>query len=432
MAKMSLERIVFVVLGCWVGLLSLACMIIFWLLTSQLVLSILMMLPFTMLFSYVAMVQYSRLLGFYIGINGHLDAIINGDHRRRVRRRFEHGLGFDIQDKLINLSKEIHLAHTRYDQSKLIIYDLLEELDLPMLILNEKSQLIRANGAFSNFTGYAWQLQQKKLADRFGLHRVGETWEFTDFDINKRWLIRHSKLYHDGKAHELLIFIDQHSTIRKTQTEAWQKLIRVIKHEIGNSLTPIQSLSLSLSENEPLTPGGQKILSIIHKRAVGLQSFINAYVQCSKRPEPNYRLTSIKNVYQRIKVLFPEGKLVLDGDLIEFVSDPALLEQTLINLIKNAFEASEAEQLVVLRCFTKSNQVFIEVADRGCGIQNLENIQTPFYSTKENGQGLGLELCRSLIESQQGELHIKNRKNEKGAIARITLPLHHPSSPHKG
>ncbi|WP_125561127.1 sensor histidine kinase [Pseudoalteromonas rubra] len=428
MAKTSLERIVLMILGCWGTLLTLACVTIVWLTTSQAVLSVAMALPFSILFGYLAMAQYNRLLGFYIGINGHLDALINGDHRRRVRQRFQNGVGLDIQDKLAELSKEIHLAHTRYDQSKLIIYDLLEELDLPMLILNDKSQLIRANGAFSNFSGYAWQLQKKKLADRFGLHQVEGVWEFVDADINRRWQIRHSKLYHDGTALELLIFIDQQSTIRKTQAEAWQKLIRVIKHEVGNSLTPIQSLSLSLIDNEALTPEGEKILHIIHNRAVGLLSFINAYVHCSKRPEPNYQITSIESIYQRVKLLFPEGKLELHCDPIEFVSDPDLLEQTLINLIKNAFEASEPGQSVVLNCFTKSNQVFIEVIDRGCGIQNLDNIQTPFYSTKENGQGLGLELCRSLVESQQGELHVKNRKNEKGAIARIVLPLNRPST----
>lgn len=418
-----MEHMLLLIFGSWLLLFVALSVAIVWIATSQLLLCILIGTFIVIPLGYFTKVQYNQLNGFYKGMLGHLDAIISDDYRCSARRRFGVGMGSDISDKLSNISGMLHLANTRYDQTKLMVYDLLDVLDVPMLLLNEKSQLIRANNAFSGFSQAAWQLQIKGQVNRFGLQKDAGIWKFVDHDRNHRWRIQHSVLDHDGIAHELLVFIDQQSTIRKTRQEAWQKLIRVLKHEIGNSLTPIQALSMSIAEHEPLSPKGKEILRIIHDRAVGLQSFIDAYVESSKTPEPKFEYIHSRDIYNRIRPLFVEQPIEFYGEDEMLFVDPHLLEQILINLLKNAFEASKPGQPVVLNCITKANQVYIEVIDNGCGIQNLDNIQTPFYSTKENGQGLGLELCRVLVESQGGELNLKNRKNQSGAVARINFPL---------
>lgn len=371
---------------------------------------------------YAGNAHYKSVVSPYSAVLQHLDALFNEDYLLRASKSYEQGIVADIHSRLFNLSEAMQAKKGIYDKSIYLMYSLIEQLDTPILILNQRSQLIRANPAFSKFYGQPWYLLKKYTATRLGLVKSEKNWAFTDIEKNSNWEIRQSDFRSDDDIYELLVLIDLQTTIRKTQQESWQKIIRVLSHEINNSLTPIQSLAQSISENEQISEPGKKVLNIIYERSVSLQKFINRYDECSKPQAPNFQLLSSMALFEHIAPLFKQQQLILCGDPVIIWADPILMEQVLINLIKNAFEASDADSPVSLS-FSQSNDEFvIKITDNGHSIQNLENIMTPFYTTKPNGQGLGLDLCRNLVESQNGQIRLQNRQNTKGAEAIITMP----------
>ena len=403
-----------------------------WALSISLLLSSFVLLLTLILLGYLSHSHYQTVMSSYTTVYHHLDAIVNDDYKIRAHQTYQQGTVAQIQCKLKELSEFLHAKKNIYDKSIYLMYSLIEQLDTPVLMLNQRGQLIRANDAFSRFYGQSWHLLRKYNATQLGLLKKEKLWQLSDNDKNSRWEIRQSYFRTEDEIYELLVMIDLEATIRKTQQESWQKIIRVLSHEINNSLTPIQSLAQSISDNEPVSTSGKKVLNIIYERSMSLQKFINEYVKCSKPQQPQYKKISIDTMFNNIAPLFINDKqnrenLRLTGTTLELWVDPMLIEQVLINLIKNAFEACNDNPQVSVDCSLSGNKVIIKIIDNGHGIQNPDNIMTPFYTTKANGQGLGLDICRNLIESHKGRLVLQKRKSAQGTEAIITLPVLQPS-----
>ena len=219
--------------------------------------------------------------------------------------------------------------------------------------------------------------------------------------------------------------------MREHERQAWKNLIRVLSHEINNSLAPISSLSNTLqglSKKQGLPDDFSEILisslAIISERANSLTLFVDSYRQLNHLPKPQKQRIDIEPLFNKIIPLFVDRVIKMENDLIQsLLIDEVQFEQVLINLIKNADEATDDKtQPIMIKAYSKQALTYIDIIDQGVGIQNIDNIFTPFYTTKKQGSGIGLVLCRQIIEAHQGHLSINNNENSRGCIVKIMLP----------
>lgn len=219
------------------------------------------------------------------------------------------------------------------------------------------------------------------------------------------------------------------------ERKAWQSLLRVLSHEMNNSLTPIASVSQSMKQKlkDKTKPLNRTSLhdgvSIINERAESLSTFIASYSQLSHLPQPNKSAFSLLDVLSKIAALF-DTKVDFSIDteplsLIWIEADKNQLEQVLINLFKNAHEAMQqtAANLLEITCSQEGKYFHLHIHDFGTGIANQSNLFVPFYSTKPQGSGIGLTLCRQIMSNHGGLLNLQNRVDVQGVTATISLPV---------
>ena len=228
----------------------------------------------------------------------------------------------------------------------------------------------------------------------------------------------------NGRAHEL--FVLRHLTVElhRQEVRTWKKVIRVISHELNNSLAPVASLAHSGSELVRLGKYDQleKVFSTIHDRTKHLEQFIQGYAKFAKLPAPRPEQTVWRDLVERLRA---QISFQVEGELPEAPArvDPAQLEQALVNLLRNAHESGSAAAEIVLRVKRQPTSIAIEVSDRGAGMNEavLANALLPFYSTKRGGTGLGLALVREIAEAHGGRVALANRQGG-GLSVTMTLP----------
>jgi len=230
-----------------------------------------------------------------------------------------------------------------------------------------------------------------------------------------------------------------HSELEEKEMEAWQKLIRVLTHEIMNSITPIASLTSTMSdlikeaygkkvkpkklENEALQDI-QQALQTIQKRSQGLQHFVDAYRNLTLIPKPNFQIFSVRELFNRIRKLMQVNieknsirfEVNVDPETLELTADPELVEQVLINLMLNAFQAVEGRKdahIELKALLDRRGRIIIQVADNGPGIpkENIEKVFVPFFSTKEGGSGIGLSLSRQILRLHNASIGVHSEPN---------------------
>jgi signal transduction histidine kinase len=219
--------------------------------------------------------------------------------------------------------------------------------------------------------------------------------------------------------------------LREEELKAWQRLVRVIGHELNNSLAPIKSIAASLGSllNRPKTDDWQEDmqqgLSVIGSRAESLSRFMSAYARLAKLPEPTLAPVSVSDWVQRAAGL--ETRLpvaVAAGPELTVQADGDQLDQLLINLIRNAADAAD-ETGGGVRVGWSKNRRYLEVwvEDDGPGLSSEANLFVPFFTTKPGGSGIGLVLCRKITEAHGGSLTLENRQGPPGCVAKLRLPL---------
>ena len=247
-----------------------------------------------------------------------------------------------------------------------------------------------------------------------------------------RWGMRRSGFREGGVPHQLLVVTDLTRPLREEELQAWQRLVRVLGHELNNSLTPIKSIARSLEglvEAEPLPEDWKddmrKGLNVIATRSEALSRFMSSYARLAKLPPPKFApievnslLHRVVQLEQRMHLFFEEGPpLTVQGDTDQ-------LEQALINLVRNGVDAAtETGGRVFVRYEIGTSTVSIIVRDEGPGISNTANLFVPFFTTKRGGSGIGLVLCRQIAEAHSGSVSLKNAVDGPGCEARITLPV---------
>jgi signal transduction histidine kinase len=200
-------------------------------------------------------------------------------------------------------------------------------------------------------------------------------------------------------------------------------MTRVLSHEINNSLSPIKSLAQSLVDVFTQCSDDKsavEALEVIASRSNNLMQFVNRYASLNQQFEIKLEHVHLAKLIEKVTALF-EHDIISDTQNVQVQADPILLEQVLINLIKNAVEASPKNKPVKVSVKQDSRVTHILVEDSGSGIANPDNLFVPFYTTKDNGKGIGLALSRNMIEQQGGRLTLQNKENEKGAKAEVIL-----------
>jgi len=247
-----------------------------------------------------------------------------------------------------------------------------------------------------------------------------------------RWGVRRSVFRERGMPHQLLVLTDLSRPLREEERQAWQRLIRVLGHELNNSLAPIKSMAGTLKnllEREP-RPGDWEEdmrhgLGVVESRAESLSRFMDAYARLARLPTPRLQAVEIGALVRRVIGLETRLRVALRaGPELTVRADPDQLEQLLINLLRNAVDAAlETGGGVQVGWARNGSYMEIHIEDEGPGLSNTSNLFVPFFTTKLAGSGIGLVLSRQIAEAHGGTLTLENRRAAVGCEARLRLPL---------
>jgi nitrogen fixation/metabolism regulation signal transduction histidine kinase len=246
-----------------------------------------------------------------------------------------------------------------------------------------------------------------------------------------RWGVRRTRIREHGLPLELLVIADLTQALSEQELQAWQRLVRVLGHELNNSLTPIKSIAGSLESivaRDPLPDDWRddmrRGLTVIMSRSDSLSRFIGAYARLAKLPRPQLQPLLVADCVGRAVRFETRLPVQVDpGPAFTIQGDPDQLEQVLINLLRNATDASLATRGRVTVGWQRDTMLEIWVKDEGPGLSSTANLFVPFFTTKPGGSGIGLVLSRQIAEGHGGALSLENRTDGPGCVARLRLPL---------
>jgi nitrogen fixation/metabolism regulation signal transduction histidine kinase len=356
--------------------------------------------------------------------------------------------GGSREDSLADLVLEINSLATRLQQQKIsaleataLLKKVMMEIDVAVFTFDQQQRLRIVNRAGEQLMGRIGPRMLGLTAEELGLHEFlqstgPQTLQMTFPGKHGRWAISHTAFRENGVPHQLLIISDLSRALRQEERQAWQRLIRVLGHELNNSLAPIKSIagtlaSLAARSSMPadLTQDMRQGLRVIENRVESLNRFMQAYTQLARMPAPTRTRIEVGPLVERVATL--EHRLqvkTLDGPMVMINADPDQLEQLLINLIRNAADASLDSSLrqpgsVEVGWRTNARSVEIFIRDEGPGLLNSDNLFVPFFTTKHGGSGIGLILSRQIAEAHGGVLQLANRRDRGGCEAVIALPV---------
>jgi two-component system, NtrC family, nitrogen regulation sensor histidine kinase NtrY len=367
----------------------------------------------------------TKLLRPYFALSSGLDAILAEDYSLELTPTHKTGISARVFADLARLSLALRQDKRRFDEKDLLVHSLIQQLDSPIMLLDGDDRLIQGNQALSRWLSQDWRLVRLTQVQHLGLQRHHQGWRFSKPRRPDNFKIRSSHFRDASGEHQLLIMTDISLELRQMQSESWQQLVRVLSHEIRNSLTPIQSLAQTLAQLSD-DRQQQHMLAVIVERSRNLNEFVSRYGQLSQVVVATPAAILLSHFFDAILPLYPECSFELQLEADSLYGDPVLLERVILNLLENALQAcanSAIHPMITVRSVRRGGRILLEICDNGPGLQNSDNLFVPFYTTKPQGQGIGLVLSRTMIERQQGSLSLENNPHGPGAVARISLPM---------
>jgi nitrogen fixation/metabolism regulation signal transduction histidine kinase len=369
------------------------------------------------------------------GLTTVVEALRVGDHSIRGRgARLGEAMG-ELVLEVNLLADAMRAEHLRALEATALLEELLRSVDVAVLALDGRGVLRLLNPA-------AAQLLCAPAAALLG--RSGAELGLLDLVPDQpgtrllesvaghagRWQVTHGTFREGGLAQHLLVVTDLRRTLREEERAAWQRLLRVMGHEVKNSLAPIRSIAGTVrsivSRELPEGPRRSDVLEglrVVEERSGALDRFLSQYRRLAHVPPPRPARTEVAALLRRVAALAPSPVAVHADERLSAVLDGDLIEQALVNLLRNAVEAAGPDGEVELDAEVAGASLRVCVLDDGPGISNADNLFVPFFTTKPGGSGIGLALSRQIAELHGGTLSLQDRPGRRGAVAMLEIPL---------
>jgi two-component system nitrogen regulation sensor histidine kinase NtrY len=370
-----------------------------------------------------------------------LGALREGDYSLQARgARYGDALG-EVISEINALAESLREQRLGAIEATALLRKIMAEINVAMFGFDsdKKLQLVNDNG--KRLLGRSDEQLLGFPANELGLADCldGATPRIVDLAFPGgfgRWELRRGSYREGGLSHQLIFLSDLTRTLHEEERLAWKRLIQILRHEISNSLTPIQSVAQSLQALLSQQPHPKdweddlgKGLDIIAERSETLHRFIESYSQLTHLPEPNVSEVDVKVLVRYVAGL--ERRMVVSvvaGPDVVIRADRDQLEQLLINVVNNSVEASleskpNGDGQVLVSWQTDGEQLQVWIEDDGPGIDEAKDPFVPFYTSKPQGLGIGLALSRQIAEVHGGSLTLENRQDETGCRAYLRLPL---------
>jgi two-component system nitrogen regulation sensor histidine kinase NtrY len=372
-------------------------------------------------------------------ISNLLAAMREGDFSIRARgARAEDPLG-EVLFEVNALTETLQHQRLKALEATALLSRVMAEIDVAVFAFDESGRLKLTNRAGERLLGQPEPRLIGSSAEDLGLDACLREGAPPILDAafpggSGRWEIRTSAFRQGGLPHRLLVLADVSRPLREEERQAWRRLIRVLGHELNNSLAPIQSLAESLrgllALRDPPPDWREDMrqgLAVIASRSESLSRFTTAYAKLARLPQPKFQRVEVDPLVRRLVGL--ETRLTVRlcaGPRLTLSADPDQLEQAIINLVRNAVDAAlETNGGVEVGwrpAAGSSPRVEVWFADEGPGLTSTANLFVPFFTTKPEGSGIGLVLSRQIAEAHGGTLSLENRTDRTGCLARLTLP----------
>ena len=370
-----------------------------------------------------------------------LSALREGDFSIRARGSRRADALYDLHAEVNALAEMLRGQRLDSLEATALLRKVMAELDVAVFTFDERRRLQLVNHAGERLLG----APAERLLDREAVELDFDRWLESDAPrietlalpgATGRWEIRHTPFRQRGLPHHLVVLTDVSKPLRDEERAAWQRLIRVLGHELNNSLAPIKSIAGSLSslvQREPRPADWETDLGrglvVIATRAEALSRFMAAYAQLARLPAPTPTPVRVAALVERVARLDTRIPVtVVSGPDLTIEADADQIEHLLINLLKNAIDAASETGGGVAIGWTRlsgavPSALEVIVEDEGPGLSNTANLFVPFFTTKPGGSGIGLVLCRQIAEAHDGALTLENRTDVRGCRALLRLPI---------
>jgi two-component system nitrogen regulation sensor histidine kinase NtrY len=365
-----------------------------------------------------------------------VEAMTSNDYSMRANNKDLNGALSDFNQLLNTLAQTLAEQSLITREKQILLTKVTDQIDVAIVAADNRQVISLMNPAAEKLFKCRFEEMQGWPIKELGLQNVlsknsNKVAEFEIKQHKKKVLIRTDEYFEKGIKHTLIFITDIQNLLREEERQAWQKLLRVLSHEINNSIAPIASIGETLKTMVDKQYSGSDLdndlkegLGVITERAQSLNIFIQRYQRLAKLPLPTKTLFNIRPLVQSLALLFNNVSIELDSEELMVFADQDQLQQVLVNLLKNSCEAIHynSKEKINVSWRKDSQFVEIEIVDHGTGINNIDNLFVPFYTTKQQGTGIGLSLSRQILVNHGGDLVIKNCPEHIGVQATLFIP----------